>query len=103
MRFTENSQKSNAYFSNKDNLTITLKHTLMKGAELLLGYMDQLQRVIEVINSYIDKGLELFHKAKEWIEKIIEYIGRGVDYLVAAAGGRNKPDHLVTADDYMFV
>jgi len=75
----------------------------MKGAELLLGYMDELQRIIEVINSYIDKGIELFHKAKEWVEKIIEYISRGIDYLVSAVGGRKKPDHLVEADDYMFV
>lgn len=75
----------------------------MKGAELLLSYMDELQRIIEVINSYIDKGLELFQKAKEWVEKIIEYIGRGIDYLVSALGGRKRPDHLVGAEDYLFV
>lgn len=74
----------------------------MKGAELLLGYMDELQRIIEVINSYIDKGMELFRTAKEWVEKIIDYIGRGIDYLVNAIGGR-KTDHLVLADDYLFV
>ncbi|RZJ66502.1 MAG: hypothetical protein EOO50_09765 [Flavobacterium sp.] len=74
----------------------------MERAQLLLGYMDELQRIIEVINSYIDKGIELFHKAKEWVEKIIEYIGRGIDYLVNAVGGR-KTDHLVVADDYLFV
>lgn len=75
----------------------------MKGAEMLLGYMDELQRIIEVIHSYIDKGIALFHKAKEWVEKIIEYIGRAVDYLVSAVGGRKKRDHLVETDDYMFV
>lgn len=74
----------------------------MKRAELLLEYMDELQRIIEVINTYIDKGLELFRKAKEWVEKIIEYIARGIDYLVSAIGGR-KTDHLVLADDYLFV
>jgi hypothetical protein len=75
----------------------------MKRAELLLGYMDELQRIIEVINSYIDKGMDLFRKAKEWVEKIIDYIGRGIDYIVSAIGGRTGADHLQLADDYLFV
>ncbi len=74
----------------------------MKGAELLLTYMDQLQRIIETISSYIDKGMEYFQMAKEWVEKIIEYIGKGIDYLVSAIGGR-KTDNLQIADDYLFV
>ena len=74
----------------------------MKRAELLLGYMDELQRIIEVINSYIDKGIEFFHKAKEWVERIIEYVGRGIEYIVSAIGGR-KTDNLKVADDYLFV
>lgn len=74
----------------------------MKGAELLLHYMDELQKVIEVINTYIDKGIELFQMAKEWVQKIIEYLGKAIEYLVSAVGGR-KTDHLQTADDYMFV
>ncbi|NMH27274.1 hypothetical protein [Flavobacterium silvaticum] len=74
----------------------------MKGAETLLNVMDELQRIIEVLHSYVDKAVEFFSTIREWINKMIDYIGRGVDYLVSAVGGR-KTDHLQLADDYLFV
>lgn len=64
--------------------------------------MDELQRFIEVLHSYVDKAVEFLSTAREWIDKIIEYIGRGIDYLVSLVGGR-KTDHLQVADDYLFV
>ncbi len=105
MRFTENPQKSIAYFSDMFESNNNTNTFTMKGADLLLSYMDELQRIIEVINSYIDKGLDLFRQAKEWVERIIEYIGRGIDYIVNALGAKrpSRVDHLVEADDYMFV
>lgn len=74
----------------------------MKGAETLLSIMDEVQRIIEILNSYVDKAASFFATIKEWIDKVIEYIGRGVDYLVSLVGGR-KTDHLQLADDYLFV
>lgn len=72
----------------------------MKKAELILGYMDQVKAFIELINGYVHKGLELLHEAKVWIEKMIDMIQKGVDYLVEHLGGR--PDAQI-GDDYLFV
>ncbi|RYZ82247.1 MAG: hypothetical protein EOP04_22405 [Proteobacteria bacterium] len=74
----------------------------MKGAETLLNIMDELQRYIEILHSYVDRAVEFFSHVREWINKIIDYVGRGIDYLVSAVGGR-KTDHLQVADDYLFV
>ncbi|MBF6607491.1 MAG: hypothetical protein ITG00_02000 [Flavobacterium sp.] len=72
----------------------------MKKAELIVGYMDKLKAFIEFVDSYLDLGLEFLHKAKVYIQKIIELIQKGVDYLVENMGGR--PDNQI-GDDYLFV
>jgi len=76
----------------------------MKRAEILLSFMDALQAFIEKINTYIDKGIEIFQIAKEWIMKILEYIEQGIDGLVEAIGGRSlKVDLLEFQDEDLFV
>ncbi len=67
---------------------------------MILGYMDQLKAFVELINSYVDKGIEILQQAKVWIDKIIDLIQKGVDYLVENMGGR--PDNQI-GDDYLFV
>lgn len=73
----------------------------MKKAEILLEYMDELQKFIETINSYLEKGAVLISKLMEWVEKIIGFIKTGIDYLVNSIGGRK--DNLQLVDDYLFV
>ncbi len=72
----------------------------MSKAEVLLGYMDQLKAFIELIHSYVDKGLELLQQAKVWVAKIVDIIEKGVEYLVEHLGGR--ADNQI-GDDYLFV
>lgn len=71
-------------------------------AETLLSYMDWLQKFAGIINTYVDKGLELFQKAKLWLEKAISYIERAIDALVQNLGGRKSDSRLMT-EDYLFV
>ncbi len=73
----------------------------MKRAEVLLGYMDKLKDFVELLNIYIDKGNEFLAQAQEWVNKILELIEKGIDYLVNALGGR--PENRQLTDDHMFV
>ena len=76
----------------------------MKSAEILLTFMDRLQLFIERINGYIEKGIEIFLKVREWIQKILGYIEQGIGKLVDAIGGRpNKDDLLEFQQDDLFV
>ena len=72
----------------------------MNKAEILLGYMDQIKAFIELIHTYIEKGLELLQQVKVWISTMIDWIEKGVDYLVEHLGGR--ADNQI-GDDYLFV
>lgn len=74
----------------------------MKNAEILLSFMDQLQKFIETIGSYIETGIEYFMKARDWVQKILSYIEQGIDRLVDAIGGR-KQDFLEFHEDDLFV
>lgn len=74
----------------------------MKTAEILLQYMDEVQRIVEIINGYIEKGIEVFQRAKEWVQQIIAYIEQAIDSLVNSIGGRPSTiPHM--QEDYMFV
>jgi hypothetical protein len=82
--------------------TTTSKSKAMKTAEFLLRYMDELQRIVGVINDWVDKASEFFLKVKEWIVKVVEWIEQAVDVLVQQVGGRKSTSHLMS-DDYLFV
>ena len=74
----------------------------MKTAEILLKYMDEVQRIVEIINGYIEKGIEIFQRAKEWVQRIIAYIEQAIDSVVESMGGRPSTiSHM--QEDYMFV
>jgi len=74
----------------------------MKTAEVLLNYMDYLQKIAGIINSYADKGLEIVHKIKLWIQKIVDYIEQAIDALVQSIGGR-KTESVLMTEEYLFV
>jgi len=46
----------------------------MTYSELLISLIDEVRKFIEFINQYIQKGMELFEQARQWIAKAIEYI-----------------------------
>ena len=74
----------------------------MKTAEILLQYMDELQRIVSVIQRWVDTASEFFLKFKAWVETVIEYIERAIDLFVQSIGGR-KTDLSLLTDDYLFV
>lgn len=74
----------------------------MKTAEMLLHYMDELQKIVGYINTWLEKGTEFFHKAKAWVEKVIAWIEQAIDALVDSIGGR-KTDLRLMSEDYLFV
>lgn len=74
----------------------------MDRAEILLTLMDKIQSFIATINEYIEMGIELFLKARDWVQKILSYIEEGIDRLVNAIGGR-KEDFLEFHEDDLFV
>ncbi|AWI25541.1 hypothetical protein [Flavobacterium pallidum] len=74
----------------------------MERAQILLTVMDKLQKFMQVINEYIEQGIEIFHKIRDWFVKIIGYIEMGIDRLVSAVGGR-KEDFLHFHEDDLFV
>ena len=74
----------------------------MKTAEILLHYMDELQKIVGVINSWLEKGMDFFQKVKAWVQKVIEYIERAIDTLVQSMGGRKTNLNLMT-EEYLFV
>ena len=76
----------------------------MKNAEKLISLMEELQNFVGYINELIESGVELFLKAKEWINKIIDYIGLGVEKLMDAVNGKKlKLDFLEFKEEDMFV
>lgn len=88
------------YFSGK--YFLTPKNKTMKTAETLLHYMDSLQKIVGIINSYLEKGIEIFRRVKMWVEKVIDYIEQAIDALVQSIGGRKSDSRLMT-EDYLFV
>jgi hypothetical protein len=74
----------------------------MKTAEILLSYMDWLQKVAGIINTFVDKSLEIFQRLKLWVQKAIDYIERAIDSLVESIGGRRTDFRLMT-EEYLFV
>ena len=74
----------------------------MQKSQLLLDYMDKIQEFFEMINSYVDIAIEMFHKAKHFVEKIIDYLKQGIDYVVDYIGGRFG-EEIELPEDYIFV
>lgn len=74
----------------------------MEKSQMLLDYMDKIQEFFEMINSYVDMAIEMFHKAKHFLEKIIEYLKQGIDYVVDYFGGRSG-EEIELPEDYIFV
>lgn len=75
----------------------------MKTAEILLQYMDELQRIVGYLNAWVDKGTEFFLKIKAWVGKVVEWIEQAIDVLVQSVGGRKTHTSQLLSEDYLFV
>jgi hypothetical protein len=75
----------------------------MKSAQTLLGFMDRLHNLINRINEYIEQGLEIFLKVRDWVHKIIEYLEQGISKLKEYVEDIEKEDLLQFQQDDLFV
>jgi len=71
----------------------------MKAAEILLRYMDRLHDFFEILDSYLDMGMDFFSKLKVWFEKILNYMEQAINALADTIGikkgdSRHSEEHL---------
>lgn len=81
----------------------TTNSKAMKTAELLLRYMDELQRIVGYINTWVDRASEFFLKIKAWVMKVVEWIEQAIDSLVQTVGGRKTQTSQLLSEDFLFV
>lgn len=74
----------------------------MKYSEIIFSLMDEVRQLIQFINEYIDKGLELFEQIRQWAIKAIEYIEARINEFTYRI--RSKTDnYLEFTEEEMFV
>lgn len=74
----------------------------MKYSEIIFSLMDEVRQLIQFINEYIDKGLELFEQIRQWAVKAIEYIEARINEFTYRI--RSKTDnYLEITEEEMFV
>ena len=74
----------------------------MKYSEVIFSLMDEIRRLIEFMNQYVQKGIELFDQARQWIAKAIEYIEARINEFAYRVKNKNL-DFLEFAEEDMFV
>lgn len=74
----------------------------MKYSEVIFSLMDEIRKLVEFINQYIHKGIELFDQVREWISKAIEYIEARINEFTYRIRNKNV-DFLEFSEEDMFV
>ena len=74
----------------------------MKYSEVIFTIMDELRKLVEFMNQYIQKGIELFDLARLWVMKAIEYIEARINEFTYRIRNKNV-DYLEFSDEDMFV
>ena len=74
----------------------------MKYSEVIFSLMEEIRKLVEFINEYIQKGIELFDQARQWIAKAIEYIEARINEFTYRVRNKNV-DFLEFSDEDMFV
>ena len=74
----------------------------MKYSEVIFTTMEELRKLIEFVNQYIEKGIELFQQISLWIAKAIEYIEARINEFIYRIRNKNA-DFLEFSEDDMFV
>ncbi len=74
----------------------------MKYTEVIFSLIDEVRQLIEFLNQYIQKGIELFDQARQWIARAIEYIEARINEFSYRVRNKNV-DFLEFSDEDMFV
>lgn len=74
----------------------------MKYSEVIFSLMDEIRKLVDFINQYIHKGIELFEQARAWIAKAIEYIEARINEFAYRIRNKNQ-DFLEFTEEDMFV
>ncbi|WP_026979195.1 hypothetical protein [Flavobacterium tegetincola] len=74
----------------------------MKYSEVIFSLMDELRKLVEFMNQYIQKGIELFDQARLWIAKAIEYIEGRINEFIYNVRSKNV-DFLEFSEEDLFV
>lgn len=74
----------------------------MNYSEVIFSLMDEIRKLVEFINQYIHKGIELFEQARQWIAKAIEYIEARINEFSYRIRNKNV-DFLEFSEEDMFV
>jgi len=74
----------------------------MNYSEVIFSLMDEIRKLVEFINQYIHKGIELFEQARLWIAKAIEYIEARINEFTYRIRNKNV-DFLEFSEEDMFV
>lgn len=64
--------------------------------------MDEVRKLVEFINQYVQKGIELFEQARQWIAKAIEYIEARINEFSYRIKNKSV-DFLEFSEEDMFV
>ena len=74
----------------------------MNYSEVIFSLMEEIRKLVEFINQYIHKGIELFEQARLWIAKAIEYIEARINEFTYRVRNKNV-DFLEFTEEDMFV
>ena len=74
----------------------------MNYSEVIFSLMDEIRKLVEFVNQYIHKGIELFEQARLWIAKAIEYIEARINEFVYNVRNKNV-DFLEFSEEDMFI
>lgn len=74
----------------------------MNYSEAIFSLMDAIRKLVEFINQYIHKGIELFEQARLWIAQAIAYIEGHINEFAYRVRNKNA-DYLEFSEENMFV
>ena len=74
----------------------------MKYSEIIFSLMDEVRQLIQFMNEYVQKGLELFEQIRQWVVKAIEYIEARINEFSYRVRSKTD-DYLEFSEEDMFV
>ncbi len=74
----------------------------MNYSEVIFSLMDEIRQLVEFINQYIHKGIELFEQARLWIAKAIAYIEARINEFKHRIRNKND-DFLAFSEEDLFI
>ena len=74
----------------------------MKYSEIIFSLMDEVRQLIQFMNEYVQKGLELFNQIRQRVVKAIEYIEARINEFSYRVRSKTN-DYLELSEEDMFV